>query len=73
LIYGIDVEDDSIKVRMTLTTPMCPVADLMPQWVKTAVEGATGLPTEVEMVWEPMWDFNSLPDHVKLELGIYGE
>lgn len=70
LIYKVDTTQDLVKVEMTLTTPMCPVAGQMPVWVKEAIEKTTGVPTEVELVWDPPWDWNKLPDHVKLELGI---
>jgi len=57
LIYDAIVKDDnSVYVKMTLTTPGCPLHDTLTNGVKSAVQS---LPTvqnvEVELVWEPEW------------------
>lgn len=72
LIYGVDVADGGkVDVKMTLTTPMCPVAETMPAEVETKVKGVDGVSdATVELVWEPPWDMNMLTDAAKLELGM---
>lgn len=72
LIYGVDVaEGGKVDVTMTLTTPMCPVAETMPAEVETKVKGVDGVSdATVELVWEPPWDMNMLSDAAKLELGM---
>jgi len=75
LIYNLDTSDaGNIHVRMTLTTPNCPVAgDLLKeveQKVK-AVEGVTGV--AVELVWEPVWTKDRMSEAAKLELNISGD
>ncbi|QOY34130.1 metal-sulfur cluster assembly factor [Anaerobacillus isosaccharinicus] len=57
LIYDALVnEDHSVYIKMTLTTPGCPLHDTLINGVKTAVQS---LPTvkkvEVDLVWEPEW------------------
>lgn len=72
LIYGVDVaEGGKVDVTMTLTTPMCPVAETMPAEVETKVRSVDGVTeAKVELVWEPAWDMSMLTDAAKLELGM---
>jgi len=72
LIYDVDVaEDFSVKVRMTLTTPHCPVAESMPGDVELKVAGVPGVASvEVALVWEPAWDMAKMSDEARLELGL---
>ena len=73
LIYGVDTDEDAgkVDVTMTLTTPMCPVADSMPGEIQekiAALDGVTDV--KVDLVWEPPWDMSMLSDAAKLELGM---
>jgi FeS assembly SUF system protein len=72
LIYGLDVSaDKDVKVTMTLTTPMCPVAESMPAEVEAKVREVDGVnEVNVELVWEPAWDMSKLSEAAKLELGM---
>jgi len=72
LIYDVDVaEDFSVRVRMTLTTPHCPVAESMPGEVELKVAGLPGVKSsEVLLVWEPAWDMSMMSDEARLELGL---
>ncbi len=72
LIYRIDVEDDDrVLVEMTLTSPMCPVAETLPPEVEmkvAGVEGVTG--ATVAVVWEPPWNPSMMSEEAQLELGM---
>lgn len=72
LIYNLDIDaDGDVKIRMTLTSPMCPVADILPQQVEDAVLMTEGVrDVDLELVWEPPWHPARLSDEVKLELGL---
>ena len=72
LIYGVEVEDDAhVKVRMTLTTPHCPVAESMPGEVEMRVAAVPGVATaSVDLVWDPPWDPSAMTDEARLELGM---
>jgi len=72
LIYDVDVREDySVRVRMTLTTPHCPVAESMPGEVELKVSGVAGVRSaEVALVWEPAWDMSMMSDEARLELGL---
>ena len=74
LIYHIaaDGADGLVKVWMTLTSPMCPVAEQMPGMVEraiwTAVPGVKEI--DVRMVWEPTWEPGMMTEAARLELGM---
>lgn len=72
LIYDVDVNDDfSVNIRMTLTTPHCPVAESMPGEVELKVSGVAGVKhADVKLVWEPAWDMSMMSDEARLELGL---
>lgn len=72
LIYDINVNDPAaVKVDMTLTAPGCPVAGILPGWVKDAVETVEGVENaEVELVWDPPWSMENMTMRAKLELGM---
>jgi FeS assembly SUF system protein len=73
LIYEVKVDDEAnVHVLMTLTSPMCPVAESLPPEVEekvAAVEGVTS--AEVEVTWDPPWDPEMMSEAAKLELGFF--
>ena len=70
LIYSIDVaEDRAVAVRMTLTSPMCPVAGSLPPEVEMKVRAVPGVTdAKVEVVWDPPWDPTMMTEAAKLQL-----
>jgi metal-sulfur cluster biosynthetic enzyme len=58
LVYRIEVIDDHVEVDVTMTTPACPVADLIVDQARAAVEGICqpGTDVRVQLVWEPIWN-----------------
>jgi FeS assembly SUF system protein len=72
LIYEIDVDDENnVKVRMTLTTPNCPVADSLIAEVQHEVEAVQGVKSvNLKLTFDPPWDESNLTDEAKLELGL---
>jgi FeS assembly SUF system protein len=73
LIYAIEISDDSdVKISMTLTSPACPVAESLPLEVEEQARETAGVRSaRVELVWDPPFTIDRIPDHVKLELGLY--
>jgi FeS assembly SUF system protein len=73
LIYAVDVDDDgNAHILMTLTSPMCPVAEALPTEVEQKVTAIDGVGTvNVEITWDPPWDPDMMSDAAKLELGMY--
>ncbi len=72
LIYGVEITPEHhAKVRMTLTTPHCPVAESMPGEIELRVGAVPGIgDAEVELVWDPPWDPAKMSDEARLELGM---
>ncbi|MBI9070548.1 MAG: DUF59 domain-containing protein [Melioribacteraceae bacterium] len=73
LIYEINVNDDSIaEIKMTLTSPACPVAESLPNEVKEKVEKLDQLDkVNIELVWEPQWNQQMMTEAARLELGLF--
>ena len=72
LIYDINLlENNDIKIKMSLTAPGCPVAGEMPGQVADAIAKIddVGL-IEVELVWEPAWTKDRMSEDAKLALDI---
>ena len=68
LIYNIDFSNDKkeIYIKMTLTSPTCPVAEYIPLEVKKRIQQTiTGAKVEVELVWEPSWDDSMMTEEAK--------
>lgn len=73
LIYSIDIADDkSVKVRMTLTAPGCPVAGSLPGEVASRIEAIPEVKeADVELVWDPPWDKSMMSEVAQLQLGLF--
>jgi FeS assembly SUF system protein len=71
LIYDLNVDPDgAVLVRMTLTAPNCPVAEILPKQVKQkilSIEGVTS--ADIDLVFDPPWDRSKMSDAAKLTLG----
>ena len=72
LIYDIIIEkDNSVKIKMTLTSPNCPVAESLPKEVKDSIMEVKGVnKVDLSLVWEPPWDKTMMSESAKLELNI---
>lgn len=71
LIYDVHVgEEGKIDLVMTLTSPHCPVAEILPGQVKSRVELVDGVnEVDLELTWEPPWTPENMSEAAKLELG----
>ena len=72
LIYEIKVEkDNNVKVKMTLTTPNCPVAESLPKEVKDSIMQVKEVnDVDLELVWDPPWEKSMMSEAAKLELNL---
>jgi FeS assembly SUF system protein len=70
LIYEIDPRDAGVAyVKMTLTSPMCPVAEILPLEVEEKVRSVEGVTkVDLELVWDPPWDIEMMSEAARLEL-----
>ena len=71
LIYDVSVKNKNISVKMTLTTPNCPVAESLPKEVKDSIMEINGVEkVDLELVWDPPWDKSMMSEAAKLELNL---
>jgi len=72
LIYETKVDEDfNVSVKMTLTTPACPVAESLPGEVKERIKRIQDIKeVTVDLVWEPPWNQDMMTDEAKLQLGM---
>ena len=72
LIYDIKVENkNTAKVKMTLTSPNCPVAESLPKEVKDSIMQVEGIDkVDLDLVWDPPWDQTMMSESAKLELNL---
>jgi FeS assembly SUF system protein len=73
LIYDVFVTAEGLAaIRMTLTAPACPAAQILPGQVEQAAKGVPGVTdARVEIVWEPAWSKDRMSDAAKLQLGMW--
>ena len=72
LIYDIKVRDEKFAIiKMTLTTPNCPVAESLPKEVKEGAMQVEGIEdVDLELVWDPPWNKDMMSESAKLELNL---
>jgi FeS assembly SUF system protein len=72
LIYEINIEPTgAVGVRMTLTSPACPVAGTLPPDVQRKIAALPQVTSaRVDVVWDPPWDKDRMSEAAKLQLGI---
>lgn len=73
LIYDLELQPEGqVHIKMTLTSPGCPVAGSLPGEVQTKVESVPGVSAaEVELVWDPAWNPSMMTEAARLQLGMF--
>jgi FeS assembly SUF system protein len=73
LIYDVVVDAASaVGIRMTLTAPNCPAAQILPGQVEQAARSVPGVTdVRVDVVFDPPWDRDRMSDAAKLQLGMW--
>jgi metal-sulfur cluster biosynthetic enzyme len=62
LVYGVRILGPVVAITITLTAPGCPLHDVMPEWVRTAVMRVPGVAAvDVTVTFEPPWT----PDRIR--------
>jgi FeS assembly SUF system protein len=72
LIYDVNVSPEGdVHIKMTLTSPACPVAGSLPPEVESKIKTIEGVTDAVvEVVWDPPWTPERMTDAAKLQLGL---
>ena len=71
LIYEINLDDENnLSVKMTLTSPSCPVAETLPPEVEQKLRGIEGIKSaKIDLTFEPSWEKEMMSEVAQLELG----
>ena len=72
LIYGVDINDDDVVIKMTLTTPGCPLHARLSEQVSNLVKSTGAKSVKVELVWDPPWNPDMITEEGKKFLGYKG-
>ena len=71
LIYDISINKDNVVIKMTFTSPTCPMMEDILTQVKTNVESVSdGKPVRVDLVWDPAWDISRMSERARIELDL---
>ena len=74
LIYDIDISDVAVVIKMTFTSPTCPMMEELLEQVRVAAQHVAGdVPVRVDLVWDPPWDLSRMSDAARLELDLTNE
>ena len=66
LVYNIDVQENDVGVKMSLTSPACPSAKQIPDMVRSRILTILGVShVNVEVVWEPQWNPSMISEEGK--------
>ena len=72
LIYDFKVNSKGlVNIVMTLTSPNCPVAEILPEQVKQSAKKAKGVKdVNLKLVFEPPWTPDMMSEGAKVELNM---
>ncbi|MBP3397826.1 MAG: DUF59 domain-containing protein [Alphaproteobacteria bacterium] len=71
LIYDIDINTDSVVIKMTFTSPTCPMMEELLEQVRSVAQSIAGdVPVRVDLVWDPPWDLSRMSDAARIELDL---
>lgn len=71
LVYDIQINSDSVVIKMTFTSPTCPMMEELLARVKDVVSNVVApTPVRVDLVWEPAWDLSRMSDAARIELDL---
>lgn len=74
LIYDIDIGENLVVIKMTFTSPTCPMMEEMLEQVRSVAQSVSGdTPVRVDLVWDPPWDLSRMSDVARLELDLTNE
>jgi FeS assembly SUF system protein len=72
LVYGVQVDESGdLRIVMTLTSPMCPVAEMLPLEIEAKAREIEGVgDARIDLVWDPPWDPEMMSEAARLEVGL---
>ncbi len=72
LVYDIQIDNDRVYIKMTMTAPTCPVTPWILSEAQKEVENIKGVEAaDIELVWEPQWNPDMMSDYAREQLNMY--
>jgi metal-sulfur cluster biosynthetic enzyme len=69
LVYGVDTAGGGIAIRLTMTTPSCPLGSFIADEVRRLLQQRFAAAVAVELVWDPPWRAEMMSDAARRQLG----
>jgi len=70
LVYSVEINNDSVNIKMTLTAPGCPLQNTLVSIAKDAVQNIPGVKNvNIQIVWDPPWHPSMMSEEAKRKLG----
>jgi len=70
LVYGVDIDEGRVQVRLTMTTPACPLGEQIVLDAQERVAACEGVAeARVDLVWEPPWSPSRMSPYAREALG----
>lgn len=71
LVYDIEIDETDVKATISLTSPMCPVADQIVEDARQAIAGVEGVgKAEVQLTFDPPWTPERISPLIRASLGL---
>ena len=71
LVYDINIENENVGIKMTLTAPGCMMGGMIAEEVKAKIKAMAGVKdAKVELVWDPPWTPDKMSPEAKTQMGI---
>lgn len=72
LVYGVDIAEGKVRIRLTLTAPACPMGEMIVAEVRREVQLSVAGVKEVavDLVWDPPWAPTMMSEEARLTLGM---
>jgi len=73
LVYRLEIAPEKIRIEMTMTTPACPMGELITDNAREAVGALLphGVDVDIELVWDPPWMPDLMSETAKQAFGWY--
>ena len=70
LVYELNVEDDKVFVKMTLTSPACPAGQSIINNIKDKILSLDGIKgAKIELTFDPPWNPSKMSEEARVALG----
>lgn len=71
LVYGVEVSDHKLHVDLTMTTPACPMGEMILDDVREVLSSLEPADVEIDisLVWDPPWSPDRMSEYARKQLG----